>query len=172
MLTHSVNGPALRRLESVPEVEGAEAWRLFVEHHEPKQASRFLGKLRGILTRDIGHLGQVVSKYRDQSGEGVSDSLLQATLQAGTQEESMRDHLALHTGAMGHLRDHGPLQSMSSHAQGLEDRSVHVPMGSQPSRGTGKAKDLKSNDRGEVSKVKEQRKQRSTRRSGEQESGT
>ena len=50
MLTHSVNGPALRRLESVPEVEGAEASRLFVEHHEPKQASQFLGKLRGILT--------------------------------------------------------------------------------------------------------------------------
>ena len=132
MLTLSVNGPALRRLESVPEVEGAEAWRRFVEHHEPKQASRFLGMLRGILTYDIRHLGQVidrgeqfkltVSKYRDQSGEGVSDSLLQATLQAGTQEESMRDHLALHTGAMGHLRDHGPLQSKPSHAQGLEDR--------------------------------------------------
>ena len=103
----AVNGPALRRLESVPEGEGAEASRLYVEHHKQKQSSRFLGMLRGILIYDIGDLGQVidrveqlkltVSKYRDQSGEGVSDSVLRATFQAGTQEESTRDHLALHT---------------------------------------------------------------------------
>ena len=40
----------------------------------------------------------MVSKYRDQSGEGVSDNVLQATLQAGIQDENMRDHLDLHTG--------------------------------------------------------------------------
>ena len=31
MLTLSVNGEALRRLENVPEDEGAEAWRRFAE---------------------------------------------------------------------------------------------------------------------------------------------
>ena len=59
---------------------------------------------------DFGDLGHVidrielfrlmVSKYRDQSGEGVSDNVLQATLQAGIQDGNMRDHLALYTGRL------------------------------------------------------------------------
>ena len=66
-----------------------------------------------MLTFDFGDLGEVidrieqfrsmVSKYRDQSAKGVSGKVLQATFRAGMQDESMRDHLALHATASTRL---------------------------------------------------------------------
>ena len=62
MLTLSLNGEALRKLDNVPEGEGAEAWRRSVEYHEPKQASLFLEVLRQIPTYDFGDFGQVIHR--------------------------------------------------------------------------------------------------------------
>ena len=89
----------------------------FVEHYEPNQASRFLGMLRQRLAHDFGDLGQLIGrieqfklmirKFRGQSGGEVSDKMHQATFQADTHDENVGDHLALHTGTMGHLRQDG-----------------------------------------------------------------
>ena len=49
MLSLSTSGAAQRRLQNVPEGEGAEAWKAFSEHCEPKTATRYVGMLRQIL---------------------------------------------------------------------------------------------------------------------------
>ena len=45
MLSLSTSGEAQRRLQNVPEGEGAEAWKVFSEHYEPKTATRYVGML-------------------------------------------------------------------------------------------------------------------------------
>ena len=54
MLSLSTSGEAQRRLQNVPEGEGAEAWKVFSEHYEPKTATRYVGMLRKILLYDFG----------------------------------------------------------------------------------------------------------------------
>ena len=105
MLSLSTSGEAQRRLQNVPEGEGAEAWKVFSEHYEPKTATRYVGMLRQILLYDFGELTQfidrieqfrhLVRKYEEQSGESVTDNVRQAVFQAG-----IRDHLALHAGRL------------------------------------------------------------------------
>ena len=78
----STGGEAQRRLQNVPEGEGAEAWKAFSEHHEPKTATRYVGMLRQILLYDFGELTQLIDrieqfrhlvrKYEEQSGESVT----------------------------------------------------------------------------------------------------
>ena len=46
MLSLSTSGEAQRRLQNVPEREGAEAWKVFSEHYQPKTATRYVGMLR------------------------------------------------------------------------------------------------------------------------------
>ena len=138
MLTLSVKGEALHRLENVPEGEGAGC----VEHCEPKRASRFLGMLRQlVLTYDFGDLGQVigrveqfklmVSKYRDQSGEGR----LTCCKQPFRLASKMRTRAITLFYTRG---DWTPSRRWSckpqpSHAQDLEDRTS-FPCTSQPSK--------------------------------------
>ena len=40
MMSLTTNGEALRRLQNIAAGEGAEAWRAFSEHYEPKTAAR------------------------------------------------------------------------------------------------------------------------------------
>ena len=63
----------------MPGGEGAEAWKVFSEHYEPKTATRYVGMLRQILLYDFGELTQLIDrieqfrhlvrKYEEQSGE-------------------------------------------------------------------------------------------------------
>ena len=79
MLSLSTSGEAQRRLQNVPEGEGAEAWKAF---------TRYVGMLRQILLCDFGELTQLtdrieqfrhlVRKYEEQSGETVTDNVRQA----------------------------------------------------------------------------------------------
>ena len=83
MLSLSTSGEAQRRLQNVPEGEGAEAWKVFSEHYEPKTATRYVGMLRQILLYDFGELTQLIDrieqfrhlvrKYEEQSGESVTE---------------------------------------------------------------------------------------------------
>ena len=41
---------------------GAEAWRVFSEHYEPKTAPRYVGMLRQILLFDFGELTQLIDR--------------------------------------------------------------------------------------------------------------
>ncbi len=107
MMSLITNGEALRRLQSVSEGEGAEAWRAFSEHFEPKTAARYLGMLKGILDFDVGDLNKVIDrieqlrskirKYEQQSG---GENVRQAAFQAGVQDSVERDHLAPHAGRL------------------------------------------------------------------------
>ena len=93
MLTLSVQGEALRRLENIPEGQGAEAWRAMCDHYEPKRPARYLGMLRQLISFDFGDLSCVVDRieqfrllirrYADQSGEDVPDNVLQAAFAGG-----------------------------------------------------------------------------------------
>ena len=81
-----------RRAQNVAEGEGAEEWKVFSEHHEPKTATRYVGMLRQILSYDFGELTQLIDrieqfrhlvrKYEEQSGESVTDNVRQAVFQA------------------------------------------------------------------------------------------
>ena len=62
MLSLSTSGEAQRRLQNVPEGEGAEAWKAFSEHHEPKTATRNVGTLSQIL---FGELTQLIDRIGD-----------------------------------------------------------------------------------------------------------
>ena len=83
MLSLSTSGEAQRRLQNVPEGEGAEAWKVFSEHDEPKTATRYVGMLRQILLYDFGEFSQLIDrieqfrhlvrKYEEQSGESVTE---------------------------------------------------------------------------------------------------
>ena len=107
MLSLSTSGEAQRRLQNVPEGEGAEAWKVFSEHYEPKTATRYVGILRQILLYDFGELTQLIDrieqfrhlvrKYEEQSGESVTDNVRQA---AGIKDAAIRDRLALHAGRL------------------------------------------------------------------------
>ena len=110
MLSLSTSGEAQRRLQNVPEGEGAEAWKVFSEHYEPKTATRYVGMLRQILLYDFGELSQLIDrieqfrhlvrKYEEQSGESVTNNVRQAVFQAGIKDAAIRDHLALHAGTL------------------------------------------------------------------------
>ena len=103
MLSLSTSGEAQRRLQNVPEGEGAEAWKAFTEHYEPKTATRYVGMLRQILLYDFGELTQLIDrieqfrhlvrKYEGHRGESVTDNVRQAVFQAGIKDASIRDHL-------------------------------------------------------------------------------
>ncbi len=115
MLSLTTSGEALRRLQNVEEGEGAEGWRVFSEHYEPKTAVRYLGMLREILNFDFGDMEKVIDrieqfrsrirKYEEQSGEKVTENVRQAAFHdalfsimcmgAGIQDSVVRDHLAL-----------------------------------------------------------------------------
>ena len=93
MLSLSTSGEAQRRLQNVPEGEGAEPRKVFSEDNEPKTATRYVGMLRQILLYDFGELTQLIDrieqfrhlvrKYEEQSGESVTDNVWQAVFQAG-----------------------------------------------------------------------------------------
>ena len=62
MLSLSTSGEAQRRLQNVPEGEGAEAWKAFSEIYEPKTAARYVGMHRQILLYDFGELSQLIDR--------------------------------------------------------------------------------------------------------------
>ena len=110
MLSLNTSAEAQRRLQNVPEGEGAKARKAFSEHYEPKTATRYVGVLRQTLLYDFGELTQLIDrveqfrhlvrKYEEQSGESVTDTVRQAVFQAGIKDASIRDHLALHAGRL------------------------------------------------------------------------
>ncbi len=69
MLSLTTTGEALRRLQNVEEGEGAEGWRVFSEHYEPKTAVRYLGMLREILNFDFGDMEKVIDRIEQQNSE-------------------------------------------------------------------------------------------------------
>ena len=84
MLSLSTSGEAQRRLQNVPEGEGAEAWKVFSENYEPKKATRYVGMLRQILLYDFGELTQLIDRIEqfrhlvrryEESGESVTDNV-------------------------------------------------------------------------------------------------
>ena len=92
----------------MPEGEGAEAWKVFSEHCEPKTATRSVLIFGQILLYDFGELTQLIDRIeqfrhlvrncKEQSGESVTDNMRQAVFQAGTKDAAIRDHLAFHAG--------------------------------------------------------------------------
>ena len=154
MLSLSTSGEGQRRLQNVPEGEGAEAWKVFSEQYEPKTATRYVGMLRHILLYDFGELTQLIDrieqfrhlvrKYEEQSGELVTDNVRQAVFQAGIKDAAIRDHLALHA---GRLNSFDKMATEVSTVAGTRNENDVVPMDVSVLKGTGgKGKDGKSKD--------------------------
>ena len=107
MLSLSTSGEVQRRLQNVLEREGAEAWKVFSEHYEPKTATRYVGMVKQILLYDFGELTQLIDrieqfrhlvrKCEEQSGESMTDNVRQVVFQAGIKDAAIGDNLALHT---------------------------------------------------------------------------
>ena len=168
MLSLSRSGEAQRRLQKVPEDEGAEAWKAFSEHYEPKTATRCVGMLRQILLYDFGELNQLVDrveqfrhlvrKYEEQSGESVTDNVRQAVFQAGIKDASIRDHLALHAGRSTPLYKMATEVSIVARTRNENDivpMDVSVLKGKGGKGKDGKGKDGKTKDCREKAKVKD-----------------
>ena len=108
MLSLSTSGE--RRLQNVPEGEGAEAWKAFSDNFEPKTTARYVGVFRQILLYDFGvptqlivrieQFRHLVRKYEEQSDESVTANVRDAFFHAGIKDASIRDHLALHAGGL------------------------------------------------------------------------
>ena len=155
MLSLSTSGEAQRRLQNVPEGEGAGAWKVFSEHYEPKTATRYVGMLRQILLYDFGELSHLidrteqfrhlVKKYEEQSGESVTDNVRQAVFQAGIKDAAIRDHLALHAGRLNSFDKMAA--EVSTVARTRSENDV-VPMDVSVIKGKGgKGKDGKGKDK-------------------------
>ena len=90
------------------EGEGAEAWKAFSEHCEPKTATRYVGMLRQILLYDfrdshnssIGLNSSGTWSGSTRNRAAVTDNVRQDVFQAGIKDASIRDHLALHAGRL------------------------------------------------------------------------
>ena len=156
MLSLSTSGEAQRRLQDVPEGEGAEAWKAFSEHCEPKTATRYVGILRQILLYDFGELTQLIGrieecrhlvrKYEKQSGEFVTDNVRQAVLQAGIKDASIRDHLALHAGRLDSFDSFDKMAAEVSTVARTRNENDIAPMDVCVLKGKGKGKDGESKD--------------------------
>ena len=138
----------------MPDGEGAEAWKVFSEHYEPKTATRYVGMLRQILLYDFGELTQLIDrieqfrhlvrKYQEQSRESVTDNVRQAVFQAGIKDAAIRDHLALHAGRLNSFDKMAT--EVSTVARTRSENDV-VPMDvSVIKRKGGKGKDGKGKD--------------------------
>ena len=82
--------------------------------------------LRQILTYDFGDLGHVIDRieqFKLMVSEYCSDNVLHATFRAGFLDESMRDHLALHTGRLDTFK------KMQATVRTRRGGSQLVPMG-------------------------------------------
>ena len=127
---------AQRRLQNVPEAEGAEAWKVFSEHYEPKTATRCVGMLRQIQLIDrIEQFRHLVRKYEEQSGESVTDNVRQAVFQAGIKDAAIRDHLALHAGRLNYF---GKMATEVSTVARTRSENDVVPMDVSVLKGKGK----------------------------------
>ena len=142
-LSLSTSGEAQRRLQNVPVGEGAEAWKTFSEHCEPKTATRYVGMLRQILSHSAHRSDHLVRKCEEQSGESVTDNVRQAVFQAGVKDASIRDHLALHAGRLNSF-DKMAVE-VSTVARAMNENDI-APMDVSVLKGKGKGKDGKSND--------------------------
>ena len=114
-----------------------------MEHYEPKQASRWLGMLRQILTCDVGDLGQVIDCW---SGQQIPQSGAVLTLQAGIQDEDVRDHFAQHTGRLDTFEK--MVVEVPAIARTRLGESYLVPIGPRVPEWKGKAKDAKGQGKG------------------------
>ena len=169
MLSLSTSGEAQRRLQNVPEGEGAEAWKVFSEHCEPKTATRYVGMLRQILLFDFGEHTQLIDrieqfrrlvrKYEDQSGETVTDNVRQAVFQAGIKDASIRDPLALHAGRLDSFDKMATEVSTVARTSNENDApgpmDVSVLKGKGGKGKAGKGRDGKSKDGKGKAKVKD-----------------
>ena len=153
MLSLSTSGEAQRRLQNVLEGEGAQTWKAFLEHCEPKTAMRYVGMLREILLYDFGELTQLIDrieqfrhlvrKYEEQSGESVTDNVRQAVFQAGIKDASIRDLLALHA---VRLNSFDKMATEVSTVARTRNENDIVPMDVSVLKGKGKGKEGKMQD--------------------------
>ena len=168
MLSLSTSGEAQRRLQNVPGREGAEAWKVFSEHYEPKTATRYVGMLRQILLYDFRELTQLIDrieqfwhfvrKYEEQSGESVTDNVRQAVFQAGIKDAAIRDHLALHAGRLNSFDKMAAEVSTVARTRSENDvvpMDVSVIKGKGGKGKDGKGKEGKSKEGKEKTKAKE-----------------
>ena len=154
----------------MPEGEGAEAWKVFSEHYEPKTATRYVGMLRQILLYDFGELTQLIDrieqfrhlvrKYEEQSGESVTDNVRQAVFQAGIKDAAIRDHLALHAGRLNSFDKMAAEVSTVARTRSENDvvpMDVSVMKGKGGKGKDGKGKEGKSKEGKGKTKAKEDR---------------
>ena len=154
----------------MPEGEGAEAWKVFSEHYEPKTATRYVGMLRQILLYDFGELTQFIDrieqfrhfvrKYEEQSGESVTDNVRQAVFQAGIKDAAIRAHLALHAGRLNSFVKMAAEVSTVARTRSENDVvpiDVSVIKGKVGKGKDGKSKEGKGKEGKEKTKAKEDR---------------
>ena len=90
ILSRTLTGEAQRRLQSVTEGEGAEAWRIAADFYEPNTVGRYLGMMEDVVTYGLGRLdgawGRVEQLKAEQSGEAVPENVRQAAFRTGVQD--------------------------------------------------------------------------------------
>ena len=109
--------------------------------------------LRQILLYDFAELTQLIDpieqfkhlfrKYKEQSGESVTDNVRQSMFQAGIKDASIRGHLALHG---GRLNSFDKMATEVSTVARTRNENDIVPVDVSVLKGKGKGKDGKSKD--------------------------
>ena len=146
----------------MPEGEGAEAWKAFSEHYEPKTATRYVGMLRQILLYDFGELTQLIDRIEQfrhlvRKYEGTERRV--RVFQAGIKDTSIRDHLALHAGRLNSFDKMATEVSTVARTHRNENDIVPVDVSVLKGKGgkgkDGKCKDGKNKDGNGKPKVKD-----------------
>ena len=111
ILSRTLTGEAQRRLQSVTEGEGAEAWRIAADFYEPSTVGRYLGMMEDVVTYGLGRLngawGRAEQLKAEQSGEAVPESVRQAAFHTGAQDHGDQGPRGAPLGAIRHFRQGG-----------------------------------------------------------------
>ena len=136
----------------MPEGESAEAWKAFLEHYEPKTATRYVGMLRQIILYDFVELTQLIDriklfrhlvrKYEEQS-ESVTDNVAAGCVPGWHQGRVDQGP----SGApCGRLSSFDEMAAEVSTVARTRNENDTVPMDVSVLKGKGKGKDGKSKD--------------------------
>ena len=113
MLVMSCREKALKKLRSVLEGHGLEAWRIFNLEWEPRQQQRFTAMLTSILRAELedpiesslDSWEDLIRRFEQQSGETIADSIKASVICHGVKNEKLREHLALNAARLTSLTD-------------------------------------------------------------------
>ena len=127
-------GASLDRVVSAGSMEGAEAWRLFVQHHEPTSQTRSAGLLQELLAYDfdgdvtakILSFDRSVHRYEQSTGDKFPENIRIGVLLRRLPEGALKQHMLLNSTRLT------TWEAVKLEVENLRRAQIAVGVGSNP----------------------------------------